>query len=345
MNCSSLSLRSQPRLLQIRKLYDSASATMPSSDARKRQSQLSEVLKLIGARQQFDKKEIQSLCEESKPAFVTKVLKQLTQEGFLRVDQAEKGERFLWAEGPGSFAIDQWIDQQISGTQVTQAPIEERPRERLLDIGAQNLKTSELLAILIRSGRQGESAVQAGQRVANKVQTALQDLPQLSPSEMKSISGAVNIVAYCQIMAGIELGRRVQAAIGDSGVIEKINSTAAAKAYCARHFARLAHDVNHEEFHVVTLDTKLQPIKRHQITVGTLDASLVHPREVFRAAIRDAASSILLVHNHPSGDPTPSRQDHEVTDRLKRSGELLGIQVIDHIIVAKDHTLSIAESS
>jgi DNA repair protein RadC len=93
----------------------------------------------------------------------------------------------------------------------------------------------------------------------------------------------------------------------------------------------------------VTLDTKLQPIKRHQITVGTLDASLVHPREVFRAAIRDAASSILLLHNHPSGDPTPSRQDREVTDRLKRSGEVLGIQVIDHIIVAKDQTISLAE--
>lgn len=317
---------------------------MSSANSRKRKSQLTEVLKLIEVRQRFDKREIQSLCEESKPAFVTKVLRQLTNEGYLRIDQAESGEQFQWAQNSESLVIERWIDQQISGTQVTQAPAEERPRERLLDIGAQNLKTSELLAILIRSGRKGESAVQAGQKVASKVQSALQDLPQISPSEMKLISGAVNIVAFCQIMAGIELGRRVQAAIGDSNVKEKINSTEAAKAYCARHFARLAHDADHEEFHVVTLDTKLQPIKRHQITVGTLDASLVHPREVFRAAIRDAAASILLVHNHPSGDPTPSRQDHEVTSRLKRSGEILGIQVIDHIIVAGDRAVSIVES-
>ena len=124
---------------------------------------------------------------------------------------------------------------------------------------------------------------------------------------------------------------------------EKINSTSAAVDFCRRHFSRLAHDARQEELHIVTLDTKLQPIQSHQITIGTLDASLVHPREVFRAAIRDAASSILLVHNHPSGDPTPSRQDREVTDRLKRSGELLGIQVIDHIIVAKNNILSLAE--
>ncbi len=318
---------------------------MSTVHERKRKSQLSEVLKLIGSRPDFDKKEIQSLCRESKPAFVTKLLKQLAQEGVLRIEQENtKHEKFYWIEDPHTFVVDRWIDQQIAGTQITQAPMEERPRERLLDAGVEHLKTSELLAILIRSGRKGESAVQAGQRIANKIQNGLHELPQISPSEMKAISGAVNIVAYCQIMAGIELGRRVQAAIGDSGGREKINSTEAAKSYCARHFNRLAHDADHEEFHIVTLDTKLQPIKRHQITVGTLDASLVHPREVFRAAIRDAAASILLVHNHPSGDPTPSRQDFEVTDRLKRSGELLGIQVIDHIIVAKDQTLSIAES-
>ena len=206
------------------------------------------------------------------------------------------------------------------------------------------MKTSELLAILIRSGRKGESAVQAGQAVAKHVQDSLQNLPQLSATEIKDYSKAVSIVAYCQIMAGIELGRRVETAMCDAGVQERINSTEAAKNYCKRHFSRLAHDACQEEFHIVTLDTKLQPIKRHQITVGTLDASLVHPREVFRAAIRDAASSILLVHNHPSGDPTPSRQDREVTERLKATGDVVGISVIDHIIVAKEHALSLAEA-
>ena len=317
---------------------------MAPSDTRKRRSQLTEVLGLIGARPRFAKREIQSLCQESKPAFVTQVLKQLTQEGILRRDEGELGECFLWAESPEAFVTERWIERQIVGSQVTQAPPEERPRERLLELGAASLKTSELLAILIRSGRKGESAVQAGQAVAKHVQDSLQNLPQLSATEIKDYSKAVSIVAYCQIMAGIELGRRVETAMCDAGVQERINSTEAAKNYCKRHFSRLAHDACQEEFHIVTLDTKLQPIKRHQITVGTLDASLVHPREVFRAAIRDAASSILLVHNHPSGDPTPSRQDREVTERLKATGDVVGISVIDHIIVAKEHALSLAEA-
>lgn len=317
---------------------------MDTPETRKRRAQLTEVLGLISMRQQFAKQEIQSQCSESKPAFVTKVLKQLTQEGVLRLNADANGESFLWLESPESFVRDHWIERQIVGSQVTQAPLEERPRERLLEVGAAGLKTSELLAILIRSGRKGESAVQAGQNVAKHVQEDLSKLPGLSAVEVKAFSSAVSIVAYCQIMAGIELGRRVQSAMNEAGQVEKINSTEAAKDYCKRHFSRLAHDACQEEFHIVTLDTKLQPIKRHQITVGTLDASLVHPREVFRAAIRDAASAILLVHNHPSGDPTPSRQDREVTDRLKASGEVIGISVIDHVIVAKDRALSLAEA-
>lgn len=316
---------------------------MASHDVRKRRLQLAEVLRLIGSRPHFAKKEIQTLCEESKPAFVTQVLKQLTQEGVLRIDGTHSEERFQWSQNREAFVSEHWIEQQISGNQVTQAPLEERPRERLLEQGARNLKTSELLAILIRSGRKGESAVQAGQKVANQIQHALQELPDLSLTELKRFSSAISQVAYCQIMAGVELGRRVEAATRESGDKERINSTDAAKSYCQRHFSRLAHDACQEEFHVVTLDTKLQPLKRHRITVGTLDASLVHPREVFRVAIRDAASSILLVHNHPSGDPTPSRQDFEVTDRLKRAGETIGITVIDHIVVAREHAVSLAE--
>jgi DNA repair protein RadC len=102
-------------------------------------------------------------------------------------------------------------------------------------------------------------------------------------------------------------------------------------------------DRRQEEFHVVSLDTKLFPIGHHQITVGTLDASLVHPREVFRAAIRDAASAIILVHNHPSGDPTPSREDIQVTDRLKKAADIIGIKILDHIVVASQSCVSIAE--
>jgi len=104
-------------------------------------------------------------------------------------------------------------------------------------------------------------------------------------------------------------------------------------------------DGRQEQFHIVTLDTKHKPIQTHCITIGTLDASLVHPREVFRPAIRDAASAIVLVHNHPSGDPTPSRQDFCVTDQLTEAGRVLGIAVLDHIVVAGEAGLSIRETS
>ena len=101
--------------------------------------------------------------------------------------------------------------------------------------------------------------------------------------------------------------------------------------------------LDQEEFLIATLDTKLYVRRVVRITRGTLDASLVHPREVFRAAIADCAAAILLIHNHPSGDSTPSRQDREVTDRLKKCGEMLGIQVIDHIVVGDNRAVSLQE--
>ncbi len=121
----------------------------------------------------------------------------------------------------------------------------------------------------------------------------------------------------------------------------KITSPATAIQYCRQQFSRLARESKQEEFWIVTLNTKNQPIDRHQITVGTLRNSLVHPREVFRPAIRDAANCILVLHNHPSGDPTPSDQDISVTERLEQTAEVIGIPVIDHIIVAGDKAVKL----
>ncbi|GAB5406870.1 MAG: DNA repair protein RadC [Aureliella sp.] len=148
-------------------------------------------------------------------------------------------------------------------------------------------------------------------------------------------------IAYDRLMAGIELGRRVSEQRANYN--QRITSTAKAVAFCQSHFGRLISDGLQEEFHVVTLDTKHRMIRSHQITVGTLDASLVHPREVFRTAIRDSSSSVLLAHNHPSGDPTPSREDIVVTDRLTEAGKLIGITVLDHIVLAREGCLSIRE--
>jgi DNA repair protein RadC len=314
---------------------------MVKKEDRQRRAKLEEIISVIQQRVRFRKQEIQFHCREANPQFVTKVLNQLHKEGILEATVVSGERCFSWKDD--QFSSLRWIDRQIVGDQVTQLPAEERPRERLLQIGAARLKNSELLAVLIRSGRKGESAVAAGHRIAQRFSDKLTELPHCSIQELKQISSAISDAAYCQIMAGIELGRRISRASSDKIPRPKINSTAAAIEYCQSQFERLASDARQEEFHIVTLDTKLQPIQSHQITVGTLDASLVHPREVFKPAIRDSAASVLLIHNHPSGDPTPSRQDREVTERLKKAGEIIGIQVIDHIILADSRAVSLAE--
>ena len=272
------------------------------------------------------------------PAFVTRIVNELQTQGWL-IREPDSGT-YQWNTGKGEFSVSRWLDDKLYGSQIKASPQEERPRERLLAHGVDQLRTSELIAILVRSGRPGESAVMAGEKVAKAFGRTLEKLPDAGRAELKSISPAVVKTAYCQIMAGIELGKRVCEA-GGGQLSVKISGSDDAIEFCKRHFSRLAADTTHEEFHIVTLDTKNKVIQSHQITVGTLDASLVHPREVFRAAIKDSASSVILVHNHPSGDPTPSREDIQVTDRLSESGKLLGIDVLDHIVLGRESAISI----
>ena len=275
---------------------------------------------------------------EEQPGFLTRIVSELSKQGWLVRENDDISYR--WNQQRGEFSVSNWLDQKLYGSQIKSSPEQDRPRERLLAAGADSLKTSELVAILVRSGLPGESAVMAGEKVAREFQHKLESLPGAGRGELNSISRAIVSTAYCQIMAGIELGRRVSSA-SDEKTMTKITGSDDAIEHCLRRFSRLASDQKQEEFHIVTLDTKNQVIDSHQITVGTLDASLVHPREVFRAAIRDAAASIILVHNHPSGDPTPSKADIQVTDRLSESGKLLGIDVLDHIVLGKGSAISI----
>ena len=298
------------------------------------------VVEYVSRTAAFDLEMVKRACDGEKPAFVTRIVNELVSQGWL-IRETSEG-LYRWNTGRGTFSPRKWLDEKLFGTQLKASPEQERPRERLLDQGADQLRNSELIAILVRSGRPGESAMTAGEKVAKAFAGRLEDLAHAGRGELKSISPAVEKTAYCQIMAGIELGRRI-AALTDDKVTTKIGGAADAKAFCRRQFARLASDNKQEEFHVVTLDTKNQVIDTHQITVGTLDASLVHPREVFRPAIRDAAATVILVHNHPSGDSTPSREDLSVTRRLESSGKLIGIEVLDHIVLGKDSETSIRE--
>ena len=285
---------------------------------------------------------IHQACPGERPAFVTRLVNELVEKGWIVREDNSPQQNYRWNKDRGEFSASRWLDEKLFGTQIKESPRHDRPRERLIAVGAENLRLAELLAILIRSGRPGESAVMAGESLAREFQQRLQELPAAGRGELKSITPAVQTTAWCQIMAGIELGRRI-AALSDRSATARITSATDAIDFCRRHFARLACDSRQEEFHVVSLDTKNQVIATHQITVGTLDASLVHPREVFRPAIKDAAASVILVHNHPSGDATPSEQDLAVTRRLDSAAELLGIRVLDHIVLGIGSATSIRE--
>jgi DNA repair protein RadC len=304
----------------------------------KRRQKLKSIVYAMRELNNFSTDDAKLVCHDSAPSYVTRTINQLVKNGFLdqyRVEGNRK-QTLRWIDQQLD-KLDQWIAKQIHGEQVKETPEADRPREILLRTGSDKLTLENLLAILIRTGVPGESCVQAARLLSNRFASRLHELPEAGMCELKEISRAIRKDSYCQIMAGIELGRRI-ALVKEQLSEEQIRIKGSDDAirYCMKLFHRLAFDGKQEQFHVVTLDTQHGPINHHLITVGTLDASLVHPREVFRPAIRDAASAILLVHNHPSGDPTPSKEDRAVTRKLKEVGELVGIRVLDHIIVARE---------
>jgi DNA repair protein RadC len=177
-------------------------------------------------------------------------------------------------------------------------------------------------------------------RNAKRLPESLTDIARLTIDEM--LERGLSIGDARQISSAIALAREI-AEPGQDYTRPRITSPATAMRYCLAEFTALRCHAQQEEFWLVTLDTKNQPIHTHRITVGTLRNSLVHPREVFRPAIADAANCILVVHNHPSGDPTPSDQDISVTERLEQVAEIIGIPLIDHIVVAGERAVSIQE--
>jgi len=186
--------------------------------------------------------------------------------------------------------------------------------------------------------------MQAGERLATLFGSTLEKLSLQARGELKRVSKAIGETAYCQIMAGLELGKRLASQRTTESVPHyKVKNTSDALAYCKEHFMRLAREAKQEEFHIVLLNEKHHVIKSEQITVGLLDKSLAHPREVFKPAVRESASALILVHNHPSGDPTPSQDDKTITKDLKKAAETLGLRILDHIILSKDKALSMAE--
>jgi DNA repair protein RadC len=207
----------------------------------------------------------------------------------------------------------------------------ERPREKLEKYGPEKLASPELLAILLRTGSKGINVVEMAKKILKKF--SKDGLGKASFSDLKNTFGLGSAKA-CEIVACFELGRRFlqnkkcQIYLSPEDVWQEL---------------RDIRDNKKEHFVVFFLDARNQEIKREIISVGTLNASLVHPREVFEPAVRYLTAHIILAHNHPSGNTEPSEDDLELTKRLVEAGKILGIEVIDHIIVAKNSFASLKE--
>ncbi|MGM0409666.1 MAG: RadC family protein [Bacillota bacterium] len=210
-------------------------------------------------------------------------------------------------------------------------PVEDQPREKLIKYGVEKLSNSELLALIIRSGFAQRTAVELSQDILNYFQ-GLKGLINLSVEELETIKG-VGIAKATQIKALIELSKRIHIARGNLKSVVQSPQEVASLLMPKLRFLK------QEVFGVVLLDIKNTIISTPIISKGGLNNSIVHPREVFKEAVKRSSAALILFHNHPSGVPTPSSDDIKITERLIKAGEIMGINVLDHIIIG-DNTFS-----
>ena len=214
-------------------------------------------------------------------------------------------------------------------------PESERPRERLWSLGPAALTTAELLAILLGTGGAAAGVLELAGRVLEIGEGSLRRLAQRPSAELLRAQG-VGPTKAARLLAAFELAARI--AKEERSPLSRIREPDDV----VRLFGNRLRDLQVEEFHLLALDSQSQVLREVLVTRGLLNSSLVHPREVFRAAIAEAAAGIIVVHNHPSGDPTPSAEDRAVTQQLVAAGRLLDLPLYDHIIIAGDRFLSFA---
>ena len=199
----------------------------------------------------------------------------------------------------------------------------DRPREKLEKYGPEKLSNSELLAILLRTGGKGINVVELSNKILKKFSGA--GLSMANIKELKNTFGLGSAKA-CEIVACFELGRRL---------LQDKQSSLLLSPQDVWNELKDIRDNKKEHFVIFFLDSRNQEIKREIISVGSLNANLVHPREVFEPAVRHLAAQIIIAHNHPSGDTEPSEEDLIITKRLTEAGKILGIEIVDHIIAGK----------
>lgn len=216
---------------------------------------------------------------------------------------------------------------------IRELPPEQRPRERMLKEGPVGLSDIDLLAIMLRTGTANTSAMELAAEMVGRFRD-LRALSQASIEELIQIKGIGEVKAV-QIKAALELGRRLACMPAEERVVIR----------CPEDAVSLVMEdlrsLDKEYFQAILLNTKNQVLARETISIGTLNSSVVHPRELFKIAIRRSAAAVILVHNHPSGDPTPSREDIILTKRLMEAGQIIGIDVLDHLVIGDNRFTSL----
>jgi DNA repair protein RadC len=217
---------------------------------------------------------------------------------------------------------------------VRDLPLSERPRERLLKLGSEALSAQEILALILGRGIKGESVMVTSQKLLSRFGN-LKGIANASVEELSEIKG-VGLAKAAQIKAALELSKRLE---GDAG--ERQKPMVKSPEDVVKIVKSQLKGKKKEHFLVLCLDTRNRVINCKPVSMGSLDTSIVHPREVFKEAVSSSAASVIFVHNHPSGDPEPSKEDVELTKRLVKAGEIIGIDVLDHIVVCDRSYLSL----
>lgn len=217
---------------------------------------------------------------------------------------------------------------------IREMPEDERPRERLLKYGPEALSNAELLAIILRTGTQKENIINLCSRIFSEYN--LKQLSQANVSKLMEIHG-IGTAKAAQIAAVFELARKLEGFTDEPK--RKIRSPADVYSIL---YPKM-REQKREKLVALLLDTKNQVLREEVISIGSLNANIVHPREVFKAALLESCASVILSHNHPSGDPTPSREDIAVTEKLVEGGKLLGIDVLDHVVIGDGRYVSLKD--
>ncbi len=212
-------------------------------------------------------------------------------------------------------------------------PLSDRPRERLLKLGSEALSAQEILELILGRGTKGESVMVTAQKLLSQFGN-LKNLASASIEELRQIKG-IGPAKAAQIRAAFELSKRLED-LPD----EAANITVKSPEDVIKTARTLLKGKKKEHFIILCLDTRNHLIKTNVVSIGSLDCSIVHPREVFKEAISSSAASVIFMHNHPSGDPTPSADDIKMTKRLIEAGEIIGIDVLDHIVICDREHLS-----